>query len=121
MAKVFGVQEIELRPDVTEAAFERYFREEIGTIAPVFPGWKMFLAKSDRGARNGKYAIVFEIESVEARNRMNPMPDVVSEEARRLLEETGMGQALAKWDQYASTITGESRSYDYVVVCAGPH
>jgi hypothetical protein len=51
---------------------------------------------------------------------MNPMPDVQSEEARRLLEETGMGQALAKWDQYASTITGESRSYDYVVVCEGP-
>ncbi len=121
MAKVYGVQEIELRPDVTEAEFERYFREEIGTIERVFPGFKMCLAKSDRGARNGKYAIVIEIESVEARNRMNPMPDVVSEEAQRLLEETGMALALAKWDQYASTITGESRSYDYVVVCEGPH
>ena len=77
MAKVYGIQEIELRPDVTEAEFERYFREEIGTIERVFPGFKMCLAKSDRGARNGKYAIVIEIESVEARNRMNPMPDVV--------------------------------------------
>ena len=121
MAKVFGIQEIELRPGVKGEEFERYFREEIGTIAPVFPGWKMFLAKSDRGARNGKYAIVFEIESVEARNRMNPMPDVQSEELLRLLQESGMGKAMEKWDQYSSSISGESRSYDYVVVCEGPH
>ena len=78
-AKVYGVQEIAVCPGVTAADCERYLREEIGAIASVFPGWRMFLAQSDRGTRNGKYAIAFEIESVEA------------------------------------------RSYDYVLVCEGPH
>ena len=36
MAKVFGVQEIELRPDVKGEEFERYFREAISTIERVF-------------------------------------------------------------------------------------
>jgi hypothetical protein len=85
MAKVFGIREIELPPEAEPDEYERV-AEEIASLAEL-PGWKSHLLKADRGARAGKYLIMFEIESVEARDRFFPRPDEGSEEWDRYLEQ----------------------------------
>ncbi len=47
MTKVFSIHEIELLPGVDQREFERFFLEEVAD-APIYPGWKACLARSDR-------------------------------------------------------------------------
>jgi hypothetical protein len=53
VAKVYSMQEIELRPEMDPADFERVFAAEVAP-APVLPGLKARLLKGNRGARDGK-------------------------------------------------------------------
>ena len=112
MAKVFGITEIELRPGVTEEEFERFFSEEIAHLS-LFQGWSAYLAKADRGARAGKYAVIFEIESVEARNRYAPESGV-SEEAQRAL--APVAGVLEQWGKLATVPGTDAVFTDYVVL-----
>ena len=108
MAKVFGIHEIELRPGVTAEEFEQFMTDTISQW-PQLEGNTISVAKGDRGTHAGKYIIVFEIESVEARDRYFPAPDVLSEEAKRASE--GREALFEKLDSlYSSTFT------DYVVI-----
>jgi hypothetical protein len=113
MPKVFGLHEIELRPGVDPAEYERVFAEEVAS-SPTLPGWRASLLKGDRGARAGKFLVLIEMDSVEARDRYFPEPDSESEEFRRFMEQhPDAAAALQKlW-------TLESRPdnvTDYVVV-----
>jgi len=113
MAKVFGIHEIELRPGVKEEDFERFLTEEAVQL-PQFQGWKFHFAKADRGVRTGKYAVIFEIESVAARDRYAPQSDTGSEEAQR--DEAPYATVLEKWSKLA-TIPGSDTTFtDYVVI-----
>jgi hypothetical protein len=96
MSKVFGVREIELQPEVDPEEYERFFAEEIASL-PEIPGWKTHLLRGDRGARAGKFLILFEIESLEARDRFFPGPNQESEEWRRYLEQHP--EVAAAWDK----------------------
>src|SRR5215211_9391078 len=73
MPMVYGLHEIELQPGVEPEEYERVFAEE---FSPSFtlPGWKTHLLKGERGERAGKYLILLEIESLEARDRYFPRP-----------------------------------------------
>ena len=69
MPRVIGIHEFELKPGVTEAEFEdavrafiRVDRSEGGD------GSLTSLIKSDRGTRRGQYGLLFEFESVAARD-----------------------------------------------------
>jgi hypothetical protein len=110
MAKVFGLHEIELRPGVAPEEYEQFFAKEIAGL-PIFPGWKTYLLRADRGERDGKYLLMWEIESVEARDRYFPAPDEQSEAAQRFFEQhpeltTAMEKSSAfetephKWSDY---------------------
>jgi hypothetical protein len=70
MGKVYGIHEIELHLGVSEEAFANFLNQEYNQ-AFAWLGWKMALLKGDRGERAGKYAILFEIESLETRNRFD--------------------------------------------------
>ena len=52
------------------------------------PGWKLHLLKGERGAPVGKFLVLLEIESVEARDRYFPNPGEESEEVTRFLNST---------------------------------
>jgi hypothetical protein len=122
MAKVFSIHEIELHPGVDERDFERFFLEEVADV-PIYPGWKACLAKCDRGRRTGKYAVIIEIESVEARDRYYPSAYEESEEGERFDREQipEIGQIWEKWKAFATTTPGESTVHaDYVVVDRAP-
>jgi hypothetical protein len=83
MPKVFGLHEIELRPGVDPAEYERVFAEEVASSPPL-PGWRFSLLKGERGARAGKFLHLVEMDSVEARDRYFPELDSESEQCDRL-------------------------------------
>lgn len=113
MAKVYGLHEIELLPGVDPGEFERLAAEM--TKALTYEGWTYHLVKGERGERAGKYMIVMEIESLEARDRYAPTADgpfsvEVQEWERR------NAAILLKWKSMA-TMPGENTVFtDYVVV-----
>ena len=102
MAKVLGIHTITLRPDVSEADFERYILEEYLSSLPHFPGWKGQLLKGDRGERAGQYILVFEIDSVETRNQYYPAQGQMSEEAQAFVQglSSEAKAILDKWNTY---------------------
>ena len=112
MAKIYSLHDYELRPGVDPAEFERVFREEVAP-APLPPGFRVSLLKSNRGARDGKFAALLEIEDQETRDRYFPRGEELSDEFHRF-----MGQhpdTAASWDRLRS-LTLEPETYtDYVV------
>ena len=116
MPKVFGLHEIELQPAVEPDEYERFFAEE---IVPTFelPGWKIHLLKGDRGVRNGKYLVFFEIESLEARDRYFPRPGEGSEEFTQFFEQhPEAAAAVDKWQKLSPHGSENEISTDYVAV-----
>ena len=83
MSKVYGIHEIELIPGVDEESFIKFFNQSFTGV----DGWTWRLLKGERGQRAGKYAVLVEIESVEARDRWSPTSGGSSEERLRWLEE----------------------------------
>ena len=71
MPKVFGMHEIELQPGVEPEDYERFFAEELAPT-PQASGMEDPSSKGDRGARGGKYLVLHEIESLDARDRYFP-------------------------------------------------
>jgi hypothetical protein len=112
MAKVYGMHEIELNPGVSGEDLERFFRERMLQV-PSMSGWKLMLLKGDRGEREGKYLLLIEIESVEARNRVSPEAGGLAEEGRQWWETN-----RTLYDEWArlGTVVGSGVYTDYVVV-----
>ncbi len=114
MAKVFGLHEIELRPEADSDEYARFLVEEVAPM-PAFVGWKLHVLRGDRGAREGKFAVLFEIESDEARDRYFPTEEHDSEEFLRFLEQhPDLAAVIEKRRRYEA---GE-RGTDYRVLGA---
>jgi len=114
MTKVFALHEVELRPGVSAEAFETFFATQIGA-EPIYPGWWAQLLKADRGERAGKYLVMFEIESLELRDRYFPTAGERSEEARQYTQQhPEIAAMFEKWSTLASP-PGEIYT-DYIVV-----
>jgi hypothetical protein len=112
MPKVFGLHEIELRAGVTPEEYERFFTKELAPL-PELQGWKSYLLKADRGERAGKFLLLFEIDSIEARDRYFPRPDEASEEVQQYLEQNP--EAAAAWKK-DDAFRSADISTDYIVV-----
>ena len=118
MTRVFGMHEIELHPGVKEEDFENFVLNEMST-GPIYPGWSMRLLKGDRGARKGKYLMLVDIESVEARDRFSPAPHQSSEETNQFDQEhkEEMESLFQKWGTFSPTDFGQHPNYtDYLVL-----
>src|SRR5688572_824680 len=110
MTRVFGMHEIELNPGVNEEDFENFVLNEM-SAGPAYPGWSMRLLKGDQGARKGKYLILFDIESMEARDRLGES----SEENEMFNKE--WGPLFQKWSTFSPTDLGQHQNYtDYLVL-----
>jgi len=84
MAKIFGFTPLELRSGVNGEDFEKFFNNEFALFGHKL-GWKAYVLKADRGERVGKYAVIWELPSIELRNRQIPGPDQITEEVLQLL------------------------------------
>jgi hypothetical protein len=116
MGKVYGIHDIELHPGIDEKSFVKFFNRELAK-AYADIGWKVRLLKGDRGQRKGKYAVMFEIASREARDRMSPAPGEASEENRRWYDEhkEQADELTKKWYSFSPTDTGAHQEYtDYL-------
>ncbi|HMO58568.1 MAG TPA: hypothetical protein PKA05_16205 [Roseiflexaceae bacterium] len=67
MTRVIGVHEFDLKPGVTDMEFEAALRSLLA-LEPL-PGQHVSLIKGDRNIRQGKYGMLSNHESVEARDR----------------------------------------------------
>jgi hypothetical protein len=112
MPKVFGLHEIELRPDADPAEYERYFAEQ-AAMQPMLKGWTAKLLRADRGPRTGKFLILYEIESVEARDRYFPKEDQPSEEFTSFLDQHP--EVTAAWEK-ATALEAAVIATDYLLV-----
>ena len=70
MSRVLGVHEIELVPGTDPEAFEQAAAEVVSSAQP--NGWRTLVLKGERGPRSGKYLMIFEIDSLELRDRLYP-------------------------------------------------
>jgi peptide chain release factor 3 len=114
MATVYGLHEIELRPEVDPEEYEQWFADEV-VDQQLLPGWKAALLRADRGPRAGKYLMVFEVESEEARDQYFPAEGQQSEEFVRYLAEHP--EIAALWER-AQSYEAEDVTTDYVVVAS---
>jgi hypothetical protein len=102
MPKVFGMHEIELQPGVSLRIMSGFAEELAPTLK--LPGWKTHLLRGDRGARSGKYLVLHEGESLDARDRYFPGPGEQSEGFTRFLEQhPETAAAMEKWERSQST------------------
>jgi hypothetical protein len=70
---VISVREFELRSGVKPEEFEKYAREELTrALSQAKTGTRFRILKGDRGDRKGGYLLIWEFESVAARNEFFP-------------------------------------------------
>ena len=110
MAKVYGIHLIELKPGVSVAEFEQFIQGEGAALFQMPNGAKSSVLKGDRGARAGRYAVLLEFDSVEARNQTFPTADETA---------AGPDPQAALYEKLFTLVSGvgDPATYtDYVVV-----
>ncbi len=111
MAKVLGMHEVELG-DADPVEFERLAS---AVVAEKWPGGVTFrLFRADRGARDGKYLLLIEIDSVEVRDRIFPIGGEDPPEVVAFIEEhPEAGEAWDRLERHAASINDGT---DYVEI-----
>lgn len=88
--RVLGIHNLVLKPDVAPADFERFVAEEwTPPFADVYPGVDLQVLKGERGNAPGTYLLVFEIDSIKARDHYFPAPGRQSDVAQALDTDCG--------------------------------
>lgn len=71
--EVIAMRELQLREGVNLAEFERFVAERYNpSWQGAVPGMRGYIAKGDRGARKGSYALIFIFDSEKVRNTIFP-------------------------------------------------
>jgi hypothetical protein len=117
MPRVFALHEVVLPQGMTAEEYEQLFGEELASL-PDLEGWKTYLLKGDRGDGAGKLQLMFEVESVEARDRYFPRPGPggESEEFRQFQKK--YPEVAAAWEKYTGFLVEPHNWTDYLVVGA---
>jgi hypothetical protein len=103
MAKVYSLHMVALKAGASGAEFERFFHEELEP-GPTPDGLRLRLLKGDRGDREGRYLVMFEVESVERRDQLFPEAGPAARQASGEVMQWmgGAGPTLAKWGEFAT-------------------
>ena len=110
MGKVYGLHRVELRPGVNADEFEQFARQLLQQL-PAVPGWRVALLKGDRGEQVGSYLFLYEIDSLEVRDRI-VQPGGLTDEGQQWVGQ--VGPLLEQWRQYTTQIPGvETPFTDY--------
>lgn len=110
---VISIREFELRSGVKPQDFEKYAREELTrALSQAKTGTRFRILKGDRGDRKGGYLLIWEFESVAARNEFFPKEGGGASPACQQAWKR-IKLAMEKFSIYVK----EKRSYtDYVMV-----
>lgn len=112
MAKVLGLHEIELSADGDPAEFERLAAAAMAEAVP--DGMSVRLFKADRGRRNGKYLMIIQLDSVEARDAIFPVEDEDGGEALAFFE--AHPTAAEAWNRFRDYEPSTDVATDYVEI-----
>ena len=101
MPKLYGMHQLELRPEVAPDTFERFVVDELSRLLSR-EGQRTYVLKGDRGERVGKYLFVIEYDTVERRDQDSPGSNQDSEELKQWLaeHEAQVGQLFAQLSTY---------------------
>lgn len=113
MARVLGVHEIELNPGADPEQFEQAAAEVVSSAQP--EGWRTLVLKGERGPRSGKYLMIFEIDSLEARNRFYPEEGHAAMEENARFDQQHHETAAAR-ERLLEMIVDLDVATDYVVI-----
>ncbi len=114
MAKVFGIHQLELKPDADAAEFERFVADEYSAL-PSLRGWQTLIVKGDRGENVGKYLLILDIESLETRDRDMPGDGTFSPEVEQWV--AASAALNEKLNSFLMKAVGVATPFtDYVVV-----
>ena len=113
MSRVLGVHEIELVPGTAPEAFEQAAAEVVSSAQP--DGWRTLVLKGDRGPRSGKYLMIFEIDSLELRDRLYPEEGHADREENERFDHEHPESAAAL-ERLAAMIVDLNIATDYVVL-----
>jgi hypothetical protein len=95
---VFSLREFELKSGVKAEEFDAFVRKEMaGALAKNVTGMKMRVLKGDRGARKGAYILVWEFDSVAARDRYFPKEGGWSSPAFQPVQKQIKNHAQSAW------------------------
>jgi hypothetical protein len=116
LARVIGIHNLALRPDVRADAFESFIAENHHRIED-YPDWKFRLLKGERGNRLDQYAVLMEIASLAALHAFYPDADIATAEAAVFAKAyRDTKQMYEEWKQLAS-FSGSPQIYtDYLSV-----
>jgi hypothetical protein len=114
MPKVFALHEVVLPAGMTPDEYAEVFGREVASSVSL-PGWKTYLLKGDRGEGAGKLVLLFEVESVEARDRYFPRPEEESEEFRQFDEQH---PDAPEWQKLTGFLSQPHSWTDYIVTGA---
>ena len=112
MPTVIGVHELELKPGVSAEEFEQFAREFVPAYSEL-PGTTVTFYSGERGARAGRYLLVFTFESAAARDRMFPTSGQPSEEMQHW--STKYAAMSQRWEELVTGLGGPTFT-DYAEV-----
>ncbi|RWR01007.1 hypothetical protein ED28_16285 [[Pantoea] beijingensis] len=116
VARVIGIHNLALRPNVSEEQFETFIADNHHRIED-YPDWKFRLLKGERGNRLDQYVVLMEIASLEALDVFYPEPDMATDEAAKFARaHRDTKQMYEEWKKLAS-FSGSPQIYtDYISV-----
>ena len=113
MSRVLGVHDVELKPGTDPEGFERAAAEVVSSVQA--DGWRTLVLRGERGPRSGKYLMIFEIESLEARDRYFPEEGHAHREENDRFDQEHPESAAA-WERLSAMIVDLNVATDYVVI-----
>ncbi|BBP77057.1 hypothetical protein PHLH7_31610 [Pseudomonas sp. Ost2] len=116
VARVIGIHNLALRPDVRAETFETFIARNHHRIED-YPDWKFHLLKGERGNRLDQYVVMMEIASLAALDVFYPELDIATDEAAKFARaHRDTKQMYEEWKQLAS-FSGSPQIYtDYLSV-----
>ena len=112
-SEVICIHDLQLKPGVNVKEFEIFVMNEIAPLYNQMKGQHLFLAKGDRGIRNGQYSIIITFTNIEDRDRIYPLDIGFSEEFTKIME--GKEKMWEKFNSMAEGFDGMHNT-DYVKI-----
>lgn len=112
-SEVICIHDLQIKPGVNVKEFEIFVMNEIAPLYNQMKGQHLFLAKGDRGIRNGQYSIIITFTSIEDRDRIYPLDIGFSEEFTKIME--GKEKMWEKFNSMAEGFDGMHNT-DYVKI-----
>lgn len=111
MSRHLSIHEIDI-DERQQAELELFFRSELCQFDGL-KGWNFTLLKGSRGCRTGQYAVLIEIDNIEALNRYTPQDGVPTDEM--LLAKDIHFEIFKKWENLVISAQQEWTGYDVQV------